>query len=141
VNHEGERETTIVDATIIAAPSSRMNATGERDPEMHQTKKGNQWHFGMKAHLGVDADSGLVNTVVTTPANEADVEVANELLHGKEASVHADAGYTGAEKRSKRRKLTWQIAAKRGRITAMPEGRAGAHWNAARRPRRVCGRR
>jgi transposase, IS5 family len=114
----------IVDATIIAAPSSTKNATGERDPEMHQTKKGNQWHFGMKAHIGVDADSGLVHTVVTTPANEADVEVANELLHGKEASVHADAGYTGADKRSKRRKLTWQIAAKRGRIKTMPEGRA-----------------
>jgi IS5 family transposase len=114
----------IVDATIIAAPSSTKNATGERDPEMHQTKKGNQWHFGMKAHIGVDADSGLVHTVVTTAANEADVEVANELLHGKEVTVHADAGYTGAGKRSKRRKLTWQIAAKRGRIQAMEDGRA-----------------
>jgi len=61
----------IVDATIIAAPSSTKNAEGERDPEMHQTKKGNQWHFGMKAHIGVDADSGLVHTVTTTPANEA----------------------------------------------------------------------
>jgi IS5 family transposase len=114
----------IVDATIIAAPSSTKNATGERDPEMHQTKKGNNWHFGMKAHIGVDADSGLVHTVVTTAANEADVEVANELLHGKEVTVHADAGYTGADKRSKRRKLTWQIAAKRGRIQAMADGRA-----------------
>jgi IS5 family transposase len=114
----------IVDATIIAAPSSTKNATGERDPEMHQTKKGNNWHFGMKAHIGVDADSGLVHTVVTTAANEADVEVANELLHGKEVTVHADAGYTGADKRSKRRKLTWQIAAKRGRIQAMVDGRA-----------------
>ena len=63
----------IVDATIIAAPSSTKNAEGERDPEMHQAKKGNQWHFGMKAHIGVDADSGLVHTVSTTPANESDV--------------------------------------------------------------------
>jgi IS5 family transposase len=114
----------IVDTTIIAAPSSTKTATGERDPEMHQTKKGNQRRFGMKAHIGVDADSGLVHSVVTTPANEADVEVADELLHGKAAGVHADAGYTGANKRSTRRTLTWQIAAKRGCIKAMPEGRA-----------------
>jgi transposase, IS5 family len=114
----------IVDATIIAAPSSTKNAEGERDPEMHQTKKGNQWHFGMKAHIGVDADSGLVHTVMTTPANEADVEVVDELLHGKEEVVHADSGYTGADKRVARKNLTWQIAAKRGRIKAMADGRA-----------------
>ncbi len=60
----------MVDATIIEAPSSTKNASGERDPEMHQTKKGEQWHFGMKAHIGADVDSGLVHTVVTTPANE-----------------------------------------------------------------------
>ena len=70
----------IVDATIIAAPSSTKNADGERDPEMHQTKKGNQWYFGMKAHIGVDADSGLVHTVTTTAANEADVEQVADLL-------------------------------------------------------------
>jgi len=114
----------IVDATIIAAPSSTKNAEGERDPEMHQTKKGNQWHFGMKAHIGVDTDSGLVHTVVTTAANEADVTVVEELLHGKEAEVHADTGYTGAEKRVQRKKLTWEIAEKRGKIKAMPEGKA-----------------
>lgn len=114
----------IVDATIIAAPSSTKNAEGERDPEMHQTKKGNQWHFGMKAHIGVDADSGLVHTVTTTPANEADVEVVDELLHGREVVVHADAGYTGADKRVRRKNLEWQIAAKRGRIKAMADGRA-----------------
>ena len=113
----------IVDATIIAAPSSTKNAEGERDPEMHQTKKGNQWHFGMKAHIGVDADSGLVHTVTTTPANEADVEVVDELLHGKEVVVHADSGYTGANKRVRRKNLRWQIAAKRGRIKAMADGR------------------
>ncbi len=113
----------IVDATIIAAPSSTKNATGERDPEMHQTKKGNQWHFGMKAHIGVDAESGLVHTVTTTPANEADVELVAELLHGKEQVVHADSGYAGADKRVTRKNLSWQIAAKRGRIKSMPEGR------------------
>ena len=113
---------TIVDATIISAPSSTKNAEGERDPEMHQTKKGNNWHFGMKAHIGVDTDSGLVHTVVTTPANEADIEVVDELLHGKEETVHADAGYTGAEKRVSRKKLTWSIAMKRGKLKAMPDG-------------------
>jgi IS5 family transposase len=113
----------IVDATIIAAPSSTKNADGERDPDMQQTKKGNQWHFGMKAHIGVDVDSGLVHTVVTTAANEADIEVVDELLHGKETVVHADAGYTGADKRVMRKKLRWKIAARRGRITALPEGR------------------
>jgi transposase, IS5 family len=114
----------IVDATIIAAPSSTKNADGERDPEMHQTKKGNQWHFGMKAHIGVDADSGLVHTVTTTPANEADVEVVDELLHGKEEVVYGDAGYTGADKRVVRKNLRWEIAAKRGKVQAMKEGRA-----------------
>jgi IS5 family transposase len=112
----------IVDATIIAAPSSTKNAGGERDPEMHQTKKGNQWYFGMKAHIGVDTDSGLVHTVVTTPANEADIEVVDELLHGKETTVHADAGYTGADKRAARKKLTWKIATKRGKLSALPDG-------------------
>jgi len=89
----------IVDATIIAAPSSTKNAEGERDPEMHQTKKGNQWHFGMKAHIGVDADSGLVHTVTTTAANESDVEQIADLLHGKERQVWADSGYRGAQSR------------------------------------------
>jgi IS5 family transposase len=112
----------IVDATIIAAPSSTKNADGERDPEMHQTKKGNQWYFGMKAHIGVDTDSGFVHTVVTTPANEADIEVVDELLHGKETTVHADAGYTGADKRIERKKLAWKIATKRGKLKALPDG-------------------
>ena len=104
---------TIVDATIIAAPSSTKNAANERDPEMHQTKKGNQWYFGMKAHIGVDVDSGLVHTVTTTPANESDVAQVADLLHGKEEVVHGDAGYTGAEKRVKRKRIKWHIAAKR----------------------------
>lgn len=113
----------IVDATIIAAPSSTKNAQGQRDPEMHQTKKGNQWYFGMKAHIGVDADSGLVHTVVTTAANEADVTVVDELLHGKESQVHADAGYLGADQRVGRKSLRWEIAQRRGKIKAMAEGK------------------
>jgi IS5 family transposase len=86
---------TIVDATIIHAPSSTKNASGERDPEMHQTKKGNQWYFGMKAHIGVDAKQGTVHTVVTTSANVADSTVLPDLLHGEERKVWGDGGYQG----------------------------------------------
>ena len=86
---------TVVDATLIAAPSSTKNAGGERDPEMHQTKKGNQWHFGMKAHIGADAESGLVPTVRGTAANADDVVEANSLLHGDETDAFGDAGYEG----------------------------------------------
>ncbi|HSV14901.1 MAG TPA: IS5 family transposase [Tepidisphaeraceae bacterium] len=114
----------IVDATIIAAPSSTKNAEGERDPEMHQTKKGNQWHFGMKAHIGVDADSGLVHTVTTTPANESDVEQVADLLHGKEKHVYADSGYRGAASRVGGEDLQWHIAARPSDIAKLPEGRA-----------------
>jgi IS5 family transposase len=114
----------IVDATIIAAPSSTKNAGGERDPEMHQTKKGNQWHFGMKAHIGVDAESGLVHTVTTTAANEADVNQIADLLHGKEEYVYADSGYRGAPGRVNRDDLQWHIAARPTDIARMPEGRA-----------------
>ena len=116
------RRGSIVDATIISAPSSTKNKEGQRDPEMHQTKKGNQWFFGMKAHIGVDADSGLVHTVSTTPANEADVEVVDQLLHGKEKVVHADSGYTGASQRVPKKKISWQIARKRGSVHKMKEG-------------------
>jgi IS5 family transposase len=114
----------IVDATIIAAPSSTKNSTGERDPEMHQTKKGNQWHFGMKAHIAVDADSGLVHTVTTTAANEADVEQVADLLHGKEEQVWADAGYRGAQSRVNKANLQWHIAARPSDMAKLPEGRA-----------------
>ena len=113
----------IVDATIIAAPSSTKNAEGERDPEMHQTKKGNQWHFGMKAHIGVDAESGLVHTVTTTAANESDVEQIADLLHGKEKQVWADSGYRGAQARVDREKLKWHIAARPSDIAKLPDGR------------------
>ena len=111
------------DATIIAAPSSTKNADGDRDPEMHRTTKGNQWHFGIKAHIRKEADSRLVHTVATTPANEADVELVHERLRGKEQVAHADLGYTGADKRVQRKKLEWRIAAKRGRIKSMADGR------------------
>ena len=113
----------IVDATIIAAPSSTKNAEGERDPEMHQTKKGNQWHFGMKAHIGVDADSGLVHTVATTAANESDVEQIADLLHGKEEQVWADSGYRGAQARVQRENLQWHIAARPSDLAKLPDGR------------------
>jgi IS5 family transposase len=89
------REGTLVDATLIAAPPSTKNQKKQRDPEMHQTKKGNQWYFGMKAHIGADRDSKLVHTVVVTAAHVADITKTAELLHGKEKQVHADAGYAG----------------------------------------------
>ncbi|WP_267284788.1 IS5 family transposase [Klebsiella pneumoniae] len=88
-----------VDATIIEAPSSTKNKEQQRDPEMHQTKKGNQWHFGMKAHIGVDAKSGLTHSLVTTAANEHDLNQLGNLLHGEEQFVSADAGYQGAPQR------------------------------------------
>ena len=120
------REGTVVDATIIAAPSSTKNARHERDPEMHQTKKGNQWYFGMKAHIGVDAHSGLVHSVTGTAANVADIAQAHTLLHGQEKEVYADAGYLGVEKREEiltsSAGVEWHVAAKRGKIKAMAEG-------------------
>ena len=137
------RQGTIVDATIIAAPSSTKNKQKSRDPEMHQTKKGNQWHFGMKAHIGVDVASGLVHTVKGTAANEADITQTAALLHGEEEDVFGDAGYTGADKRPELedRDVSWNIAIKRSIIKALPKapagfggaGRAGAVTGARRR--------
>lgn len=128
------REGTMVDATIIEAPHSTKNKTHARDPEMHQTKKGNEWHFGMKAHIGADIESGLVHSLHTTPANESDVAHTHEVLHGEEQVVFADAGYTGVEKRAEvieaqaagalHAEIDWQIATRHSRITKMPEGRA-----------------
>ena len=117
------RQGTIVDATIIAAPSSTKNKRKARDPEMHQTKKGNQWHFGMKAHIGVDVTSGVVHTVVGTAANEADINQMAAVLHGREEAVFADAGYTGADKRPELedRDVSWNIAIKRSIIKALPQ--------------------
>lgn len=96
------RQGTIVDATLIHAPSSTKNKDGKRDPEMHQTKKGNQYYFGAKAHIGADEESGLVHSVVVTAANVADITQVDKLLHGEENVVCADAGYTGVLKCGRR---------------------------------------
>ena len=105
---------TVVDATLIAAPSSTKNAEGSRDPQMHQTKKGNQWYFGMKAHIGVDAHSGLVHSVVGTAANVSDVTQAGALLHGHEEVAFGDAGYQGVHKRSEAQGPVWHVAMRPG---------------------------
>ena len=93
------RSATIVDATIINALPSTKNTEGKRDGDMHQTKKGNQWYFGMTAHINVDAESGQVHTIITTAANVADITETVVPLHGEEQTVFADTGYIGAEKR------------------------------------------
>jgi len=93
------REGTIVDATIIAAPPSTKNRAKARDPEMHQTKKGNEWHFGMKMHIGVDDTLGLIHSIDTTAANVHDIVPTGKLLHGEEQRVFGDAGYLGIQKR------------------------------------------
>ena len=92
------RSGTLVDATIIDAPSSTKNKAGARDPEMSSTKKGNDWYFGMKAHIGVDADSGVTHSLETSTAKRHDSQVWDELLHGEETSVWADKGYVSAER-------------------------------------------
>ena len=111
------REGTIVDASIIEAPSSTKNRAGERDPEMHQTKKGNQWHFGMKAHIGVDSETGIVYSVAAAPANTHDLTEAHQLLHGGEMVVWGDAGYQGVHKREENLGLEveWRVAMRPGR--------------------------
>ena len=121
------REGTIVDATLIAAPPSTKNRDKARDPEMHQGKKGKTWHFGMKAHIGVDVDSGLVHTMVTTPANVADITQAHVLLHGEETVVLGDAGYQGVERRDENRatEVDWFIAMKRGKRKALGPDKLG----------------
>ncbi len=110
------REGTIVDASIIEAPSSTKNRGGARDPEMHQAKKGNEWHFGMKLHIGVDADTGLAHSMTTTAANVNDVTEAHRLLHGNEAQAWGDAGYQGVQKREehRERRVEWQVAMRPG---------------------------
>ena len=113
----GVRKGTIMDASIVDAPSSTKNRKRERDPEMHQTKKGNEWRFGMKAHIGVDAETGLAHSLETTAANEADVSTAHAVLHGGEETVWGDAGYQGVGKRpeNKDRDVDWETAMKPGK--------------------------
>ena len=121
---------TLIDATLIAAPSSTKNKSHTRDPDMHQVKKGNQWHFGMKAHIGVDDESGLVHTVVSTAAHESDISQTVALMHGEETRMGADAGYVGVLKRDEvQQKLQgmphavrWHIAKRRKPIREMVEG-------------------
>lgn len=123
VNHHLERaglmlkEGSIVDATIISAPTSTKNKEGKRDPEMHQTKKGNEWHFGMKMHIGVDESLGVIHSIETTSANEHDITQAKSLLHGEEECCWADAGYIGVDKRGEfaGRELEWMIAERPGK--------------------------
>jgi IS5 family transposase len=121
------REGTIVDATLIAASPSTKNKDKKRDPEMHQSKKGNDWHFGLKAHIGVDAASGLVHTVIGTAGNVSDVTQAHALLHGDEVAALGDAGYQGVEKREENlgKGVTWHIAMKRSKRKALPTNKLG----------------
>ena len=117
------KQGTIIDATIIAAPSSTKNEKRERDPEMHQTKKGNQWYFGMKVHAGVDKDSGLIHSVVVTAANVHDLTPVAELLHGEEEVVYGDAGYKGIAKRPEMagKATEFRVAMRPGKRRALPD--------------------
>ena len=114
---------TLVDATLINAPSSTKNKDRKRDPDMHSTKKGNQYYFGMKAHIGVDQDSGAVHSVTGTSANISDISETHKLLHGEEKIIYGDAGYTGLEKREEMKdcKATMHIAMKRGKLKKLLE--------------------
>ena len=112
------RKGTIVDASIIEAPSSTKNAKRERDPEMHRTKKGNRWHFGMKAHIGVDAGTGLAHSLETTPANGSDVATAHAVLHGGEEEVVGRRRLRGrreARGEPGTRTVDWRVAMKPGK--------------------------
>lgn len=111
---------TLVEATLISAPSSTKNRTKERDPEMHQTKKGNQWYFGMKAHIGVDSQTKLIHSVTATAANVHDSQVLPELLHGQETRVWGDAAYSG------QREVIRQYAP---RAKSFVQAKAHRHWS------------
>lgn len=119
---------TIVDATIIDAPSSTKNSTHARDPEMHQTKKGNQWHFGMKTHVGVDAGSGYIHSVTATAANAHDITEAHKLIRGDDEVVYGDSGYLGLDKRGEiakdehKSQIDYRIARRIGNVRKLPSG-------------------
>lgn len=121
------KEGTAVVATSIASHSSTKDQSGERDPEMHQTKKGNQWHFGMKAHIGIDAESGMTHTLVTTPANVADITQAHALLHGEETTAFGDAGYQGVDKGEENIAVgvQWHIALRPGKRKVLQKTTSG----------------
>ena len=118
------KEGTIMDASIIAAPASRKNRKRERDPEMKQTKKGNQWHFGMKLPIGVDDQTGVAHRLAPPAANVHDLVPSEELLHGEEERVWGDAGYQGMEKREehKDREVAWHIAMRSGQRRKLASG-------------------
>lgn len=111
------REGTIVDASIIAAPTSTKNEKGERDPAMTQTKKGNEWHFGMKMHIGTDSELGIVHSLTITAASVHDVTQAAAVMQGDETGFWGDAGYQGIEKRREHadRQVEWHIAMRPGK--------------------------
>jgi transposase, IS5 family len=121
------KEGSAVDATLIPAPSSTKNKAKARDPEMHSSQKGKQWYFGMKAHIGVDADSGLVHTVRCTSGNVHDITQANRLLHGQESDVYADAGYQGVDKREgAKADVTWHVAMRPGKRKQLDKDNSAA---------------
>lgn len=111
------REGTIVDASIIAAPTSTKNEKGERDPAMTQTKKGNEWHFGMKMHIGTDSELGIVHSLTITAASVHDVTQTAAVMQGDETGFWGDAGYQGIEKRREHadRQVEWHIAMRPGK--------------------------
>jgi IS5 family transposase len=117
----------IVDATIIAAPSSTKNAAGARDPQMHQTKKGSQWYFGMKAHIGVDAGTGYIHSLTATGANVHDLDQITGLVRADDEVIYADAGYQGVDKRPEvaghehLSTVQFRVAARKGRLASMSE--------------------
>lgn len=118
------KEGTIIDASIISAPTSTKNKNKSRDPEMHQTKKGNEWYFGMKMHIGVDDTLGLVHSIATTAAHVHDIVAGGDLLQGDEQCVWGDAGYRGIEKREEHqhRTIEWWIAMRPGRRRRLEPG-------------------